>query len=146
MYRMRAQWKNRFARRGETHHQFDRCCFFSKLLVCLPFLWVIQQDNEMQFAQRGQTRDCLVHKNASAMNGRANRIRRNKDNTKRMGPCGEFFKPVAKVTTQRTPECLGVGNNREPACSRARVERFKKLESRAPQATKIRALRRVSKN
>src|SRR6185437_1056064 len=144
--RVRAQRKNRFARRVETHHQFDRCCCFSKLLICLPFLWVIEQDNEMQFAQRRQTRDCLVHKNAAAVYGRANRIRRNKEHTKRIGPRGKFFEAIAKITTQRTPECLGVGNNRKPSCSRARVERFEKLESCAPQATKIRALRRVSKN
>ena len=91
------------------------------------FEFVIEQRNQMQICQVAKFANGLVHEHAAAVNGRTNRIGRNKKNAQLRGLHGQIFKTVAEVAAQWTPEGFRVGVDGEFACPYAACERIRKL-------------------
>ena len=126
------------------HQQLDRRAHLRQASVRRQFLRVVQQHDQVQFAQASQFTHGLVHEHAPAVDWRNDRVRRNEQHPQPFRPRCDLGEAVAEVPSQRTPESLRVADHGQVARPPAGPDRLRQLAACPPQARKAGSQRRIA--
>ena len=117
---------------SSTHRQLDGRAKGAQLFVGLALLRRFQQRDHVYFGPLRQLAQCPVHEDATAVDRRADGIRRYEQNSQGLMLWIDGAEAVPEIAAERPAECLGVIYFGQRAGTPARAQGARKLQKCAP--------------